>query len=593
MPDVSETQFEAVGLGELVKRYSLKVPLYQRSYAWGTEQARAFCSDISGALSEKAQDYFLGTVVLSRAESTGGLENAFEVVDGQQRLATFILFAAAVRDYLVQDNNEERANVIQESYIAQKDAKSLENRPRLSLNDSDHGFYCDSIINYSQSSYDRAAERPSHNRIIDVYNEVFYHVESFAHAAGANSVAALIDYLEYMSTKVKVIAVKVPSHSNAFVIFETLNDRGIDLAISDLLKNRVFASSEDRLDESRGNWLIMSGAIESVGDESMIVDFIRHHWSSRNGLTREKHLYEQIKTSLTSKTKAVAFSREIASAAKKYVNIVSPGSASSTEMTAESKRVLSAFQVLGAEQVRPLLLSVYEKFSKTEAEKAFRLILSGVVRVIVTSLRGGTYERVYCDLAMSIASKKIVNAKALQSVMVKHFPNNKQFEADFLTLSVSRSNLIKYLLVCIERYANKNQVAWQPSESEYDVNVEHVLPLNRGKEWVHVDVEEHRALKSRLGNLALLSSVDNSQIGNSGFESKRQVFADSSFVTSQWIANYKDWGGKQIEHRQKRLAEIAPKAWPLDVEIRRPKAVKSKLQSTRTAKNSSKKALSK
>ena len=48
--------------------------------------------------------------------------------------------------------------------------------------------------------------------------------------------AGLIDWLEYMSKQARVIRIQVPDDANAYRIFETLNDRGLKLALSDLLR---------------------------------------------------------------------------------------------------------------------------------------------------------------------------------------------------------------------------------------------------------------------------------------------------------------------------------------------------------------------
>lgn len=55
-------------------------------------------------------------------------------------------------------------------------------------------------------------------------------------------------WLDYLETNLKVIVVTAPDDSNAFVIFETLNDRGLELAISDLLKNYLFHKSGEKIE---------------------------------------------------------------------------------------------------------------------------------------------------------------------------------------------------------------------------------------------------------------------------------------------------------------------------------------------------------
>ena len=73
-------------------------------------------------------------------------------------------------------------------------------------------------------------------------------------------------WLDYLDTNLKVILVIAPYDSNAFVIFETLNDRGLELAISDLLKNYLFHRAGDKIEEAKNRWLTMNAILEGASD---------------------------------------------------------------------------------------------------------------------------------------------------------------------------------------------------------------------------------------------------------------------------------------------------------------------------------------
>ena len=68
----------------------------------------------------------------------------------------------------------------------------------------------------------------------------------------------LNDLVDYLLNNVKVIWLTAASDANAFVIFETLNDRGLELATSDLLKNYIFSLAGDRLGEVQKHWIGMT-----------------------------------------------------------------------------------------------------------------------------------------------------------------------------------------------------------------------------------------------------------------------------------------------------------------------------------------------
>jgi hypothetical protein len=101
-----------------------------------------------------------------------------------------------------------------------------------------------------------------------------------------------------------------------------------------------------------------------------------------------------------------------------------------------------------------------------------------------------------------------------------------------------------------------------PNPVEDEVNLEHVMPLNPSSEW-KIDEDEATGLHKRLGNLALLSSDTNRDIGNLGFKKKKRAFSKSSFAFTSCIAECSKWTKKEIEDRQARMAETAVSTWPL------------------------------
>src|SRR5688572_21048566 len=115
---MSESDIELArhGLGKILSNYFLAVPVNQRSYLWKQEHVRDFFQDIQHAMTEdRDRDYFLGTVVLTRAE-----HELMEVADGQQRLATASILIAAIRDFLFR-KGDSRYNDVHGQYLLKRD----------------------------------------------------------------------------------------------------------------------------------------------------------------------------------------------------------------------------------------------------------------------------------------------------------------------------------------------------------------------------------------------------------------------------------------------------------------------------------------
>jgi len=84
-------------LGEIVRnRKGLHVPINQRSYAWKQSHVEDLFKDLNGAITQRADEYFLGSVIVVNPP---GQPNFIEVYDGQQRIATTMILIAAIRDF--------------------------------------------------------------------------------------------------------------------------------------------------------------------------------------------------------------------------------------------------------------------------------------------------------------------------------------------------------------------------------------------------------------------------------------------------------------------------------------------------------------
>ncbi|MDQ3625304.1 MAG: DUF262 domain-containing protein, partial [Verrucomicrobiota bacterium] len=136
----SNIEFATLGIGEVITRYRLRVPLHQRQYAWTEKEVREFFTDIGGAIQKAA--YFLGTIVL-----TGGSESAVkDVSDGQQRLATTVILLSAIRDYYHKAGEMNRVKSIENSFLFTYDDDTAELEPKLTLNSDDNHFFGSAIL---------------------------------------------------------------------------------------------------------------------------------------------------------------------------------------------------------------------------------------------------------------------------------------------------------------------------------------------------------------------------------------------------------------------------------------------------------------
>jgi uncharacterized protein with ParB-like and HNH nuclease domain len=354
MSQVHNIQIQLEGISSVLKGRRFKVPAYQRSYAWEKEHVEALLEDVHEAIRSKENEYFLGSLVV-----TGPIGQRFEVVDGQQRLTTVSLLVAAIKDKFKKDGDMDVVSSIRSDFLASTDRKSKEKESKLVLNEVDNELYQELIEDIRGVDSGKYL-RQSHQRLISAANTLLTYIEDMC-AKAKDPEEELHAWLDYLETNLKVIVVTTPDDSNAFVIFETLNDRGLELAISDLLKNYLFHKSGDKIEETKNRWLNMVAVLESASEDPLVVTYLRHFSMAQYGLIREKELFGIIKKKVTSKKLALQFSTDLSDTARKYAALLNTEHEFWNKF-GNARDSVSALNLLGMIQVRPLLLAIIEKF---------------------------------------------------------------------------------------------------------------------------------------------------------------------------------------------------------------------------------------
>lgn len=562
MAEITKFTFEHTGIGDVLYRLRLNVPANQRSYAWEKNHVEDLFTDLSSAIMDNKSDYFLGTIVLTQLD-----DSIREVADGQQRLATVSILLAAIRDRFFLMGRDQRATSIDNSYLRQLAEDADDVVPKLKLNMDDADFFTRYVLaNEDERKHvDQSNLHESSQRILDALNSAVLHVGKILaqYRNDEDKAKILLEWVSYLRTQATVVVVTVPSSMDAYRMFETLNDRGLRASQADLLKNYFFSRVQNRLDEAQTKWSSISGAIESIGDNSDLVTYIRHYWICRNGPTKEKDLADSIRQAVSGETNTMNFLVELENRVRDYVALFNPSSKKWFAYTDYCRDYVRVFiDDLRVEQVRPLLFAIATYLIPPEAEKALLQLVSWSVRFLIVGGRGGNLDRIYSLCAQDIGTGKVQTAKQLTNQMREHIPQDVPFEEAFKTASVSRNWLARYYLRCLdltlskesepERIANRNKEV---------VNLEHILTYPPGPDW-NIGEDVAKAHYRRLGNLVLLQATKNVEADRDGFADKKKIYAKSKLPITKQAAEYENWTIDEINDRQKKMAKLAVKAWP-------------------------------
>jgi hypothetical protein len=543
----------------------------QREYKWESEHVLDLLQDFTKAIRNNRPSYFLGTLVL-----TGNDGDVPHIVDGQQRLATTTALLAAIRDYLYErDKDDIILQHIENQFLFTIVPETRSILPRLTLNVDDHEFFMKRIL-LRPDNPDRSvrATKASHHRIENAANLAQNHVRTLiAPMKDSDRLEELNRWLRFIEYTAQVIVLRVPDGQNAYRMFETLNDRGLKTNQADLLKNYLFGEAEGRVGEGEGRlteaqqkWAAMTGALDSLDvAEEATVTYLRHFLSSQFGLTRENDVYDVIQGRVSGQGPSLTFLATLAECVNDYVALYNPEHIKWNDYDGKVRSAIRTLNYLQPGPIRPLMLAVARHLSKTEAEKAFRLFVSWVVRFLVYGgARSGSVEEAYSERAKEVTVGKVNKVSELITKMVDVVPSDAQFRTAFANARVSKNSLARYYLRSLDLKA-KNDPAPDliPNEDPLVVNLEHILPENPGEGWGHIAPEVAAAFYKRIGNMVLLKATSNSAIGNSKFSDKTPVLKQSGLMLTQEVANESSWGPDEITKRQENLAALAVKTWPL------------------------------
>jgi hypothetical protein len=557
----AKIEFDNLGIGEALVRDRLAVPLHQRDYAWEDKQVEDLFQDLASAIDDGKGAYYLGTISLTRSD-----DGVFQVVDGQQRLATTTILLGAIRDYLLSLNDDARVTVA-ETFLSTIVIETGETVPRLTLNVDDNDFFHKRIICRPNDKKRKTAKprSPSHRLIEAAARMAEQFVENVVKPFNAkNRIDCLARWVRFVEKSVMVIRAISVDDVDAFILFETQNDRGLRTTQADLAKNYLFAAAGDRIIEAQQRWTSMRGALETIG-EDVTLTYLRHLSISRFGYTREREVLQRIREKVKSRVHAIDFLETLAKSAHEYVAIQSPEHSRWNQNAPSIREHIKTLGMLGVTPLRPLILAVASDFSKHRVEVTFRLFVSWAVRLLIYGGgRSGTVEHAIADAAMGVSSGTIKTVAALAKTMDSAIPGDAAFQAAFANVKVKTSKFARYYLRALElKKQGRPEPEWIPNDDPV-INLEHILPNNPVNGWDHFDSETAPAYCERLGNMVLLQATKNAIAGNSSFASKRKHYAESSFILTKEVADHKQWGPTEIDERQKRLASIAVKTWPID-----------------------------
>ena len=558
----------------------ISVPDFQRNYSWGPNEIDPFIQDLVTAATSDGQHFFGPIVLLNSGDER-------LLVDGQQRITTSVMCIAVLRDYVWTEMSEDESQYDSDGTF--QDLRSVINmllfdpsnpsEPKFESNYQLAKLFRAGVLEHPKSksriiftrmgaglsSEDTRLSKELRAGYLRIKQEIFNWLET-GDVAGErpenpnwDEVRTRVLQLRGMLTSgFGIHSMVLTNEADAFILFETLNERGLKLSPADLLKTLIMREVQkqqgrEKLVDVLEDWDTTNANI----GEYPFSKFLRHHLLSvKDKPVQMRKVFQLFKEEVSgTKGKALSELSALKNSSVHYRTLL--------ESLPYSR--LNSF----SETHRLLLLAA---FNASLDHKTIMVVTRAVeylaYRWIVAGLNAQTLENRYQDLSKLCSS--LNSADGMNVFLERIFalaPNNLDFKLGLQALE--SEPLQKYLLRRVEE-ALGGQDAWNDNYT-----LEHLAPQNPNNveaEWkkhvpnIKIDEVEIDYLKriSALGNMTLLERGLNSQIQNFAWAIKLKGQSDlegyggleiSHSVLNKALLSIDQWTGDHISRRGEYLVD--------------------------------------
>ncbi len=532
-----------------------EIPFYQRPYAWTTAEVNDLLSDLFDAMEREDEPYFLGSVVIVKDDD----DTKGDVVDGQQRLTTLTIMFCVLREL---SSSDESKNLL-DSYVRHPGDRyaGIEDRFRLGLKAQDRTFFqhnvqvkgeLDSFLNLDTNGYSDSQLR------------IFQNAKLLKEELGKPPENEHDRLIKYMVRNCYIVVVSASDRDSAHRIFTVLNDRGLDLSPTDILKAVIL----DKVPEEDREALATSwdGIEEEIGREDFRNLFTHIRMIYRKDKMREslqKEFEDHIRENLSQQEAASFVDDVLDPYAKLYVAV---SKESDNRYPEEVNRLLGHLRELDNRDWVPPAMSYFHrnagqrdnltKFTRDLERLAYGLFMR----------RANINERInrYADVLRAIEQAADLFA---ESSPLQLSPNEK---AEILTRLdgdiYNQPRIPRPLLLRLDSVLTEAGVTYDHPV----ISVEHVLPQNPAensywRQWF--DDEQRKRWTHSLANLVLLSRRKNSRASNYEFDRKKQEYflqnGTTTFALTTNVVAESEWTPQILERRQLELVDTLKGEWRL------------------------------
>ncbi|WP_349606921.1 DUF262 domain-containing HNH endonuclease family protein [Cupriavidus sp. DF5525] len=571
------------------------IPAYQRRYAWGQRQQRELFDDLR--LLASGDTHLLGTVLFLSDTHKPDI-NQLELVDGQQRVTTITILMRVLARRFEQEQKENTAQKIAE--LLQCEDVEGQVMPKLQLGDLDHGDYVRIMDGGDISEVENYCLAGAH--------------EYFTEWVGQLSVDELNAFFHKLMNSASIIRLDVGAAKDAYKLFETINNRGLRLKPTDIIKNFLLGHASSlpagTLDKVKGDWRKLIVALDGLDSDDFFRQWLAgklHRKVTRSKLVTDfkayylRHVQEaESMTEFMSSTikddedeedsedvailgeedeatetpvkvkkvKLTVFATALRQSAELYSKLLW-----GTTTSAKVNRHIGNLWRIKAFPAFTWLLDMFGRKSLDEKAQVrlLKALEAFMMRRHICEKRTNELETIFAHLS-SIADKDY--EKAVFEILRGHMPEDDEFESSFASFPFVPAVIdrARYALEMFEYKAIRHKNEYYLADPD-DLELEHIIPKAADKASTKKDLGDwpsylgdgwkakHAKMLHRIGNMTLLADELNVVASNNPFLAKRTEYAKSNIRLTNQLSTLNQFKFKQVDDRSKEFAEHAVQMW--------------------------------
>jgi hypothetical protein len=528
---------------DLIRGRHYQVPLYQRPYDWDIDKISQLWDDID----KNAPGYFLGFVLFMPKPPEDPHPVEFEVVDGQQRLATLLLLLRAAIETLEKADAKDVAGEFQKDYIAQRPAGIKESRLTLILSKRDSDKFRNLLLGEPFPGGKKLSSWKNLDEAMKFFNDKF---ESLKEDQGKDGI---VNFLNGKIMKLSFLEVLLGTDGDVYQFFETLNDRGVDLSIADLVKNRVCGEAAKQgisVEDSASTIDRISGEFNPGKFKAFLLHYCWANVGEEEPPPRKK-LMEWYGNRISQGGNVKNFLNHLEKyALTYYVNFVEPIKCADTR----KREAFTYLDALDATRCYPLLLMGEESLAKKDFLKLCNAVEILTFRHSTILKRDAKIlEDIFHGLIRDIRKGKSISEILEVFRKQEAMKADEQFKLAFVDFKPAYNKTARYTLLKLEESIPDKK---QASFDWHQLTLEHILAEK-------LDWEGREEYLKRLGNLTLLSFPMNQEAANKPFKQKlKDIYEKEKRIQiTKDLIKLKDFTKDTIISRQEKFAEKAVKIW--------------------------------